>query len=63
MKILAKGNSKRLEELKQKLSLLDYEIDCIDENTEIILNDGNYDVIFDLNFDDNIKISWLNYKI
>ncbi|MEI7977380.1 MAG: 3-hydroxyacyl-CoA dehydrogenase family protein [Bacteroidota bacterium] len=62
MKILAKGNSKRLEELKQKLSLPDYEIDCIDENKEIILNDGNYDVIFDLNFDDNIKTSWLNYK-
>ena len=53
MRILAKGNSKRSEELKQKLSLLDFEVNFIDENTTFILNDDNFDAIFDLNFDDN----------
>lgn len=62
MKILAKGNSKRLEELKKKLSLLNYELDCIDENTIIILNDGMYDIIFDLNFDDIVKTTWFGYE-
>ncbi len=62
MKILAKGNSKRLEELKQKLSLPDYEIDCVDENTHFILKDGMYDAIFDLNFDDEGQSSFFDYK-
>lgn len=61
MRILAKGNSKRSEELKQKLSLLDFEVNFIDENTTFILNDDNYDAIFDLNFDDNGQPSFLDY--
>jgi 3-hydroxybutyryl-CoA dehydrogenase len=62
MKILAKGNSKRSEELKQKLSLLDFEVNFIDENTTFILKDGNFDAIFDLNFDDNGQSWFLNYE-
>ncbi|MFZ4796688.1 MAG: 3-hydroxyacyl-CoA dehydrogenase family protein [Bacteroidia bacterium] len=62
MKILAKGNSKRSEELKQKLSLLDFEVNFIDENTTFILKDGNFDAIFDLNFDDNDQSWFLNYE-
>lgn len=62
MKILAKGNSKRSEELKQKLSLLDFEVNFIDENTTFILNDDNFDAIFDLNFDDNGQSSFLCYE-
>jgi len=62
MKILAKGNSKRSEELKQKLSLLDFEVNFIDENTTFILKDGNFDAIFDLNFDDNGQSWFLDYE-
>lgn len=62
MKILAKGNSKRLVEFKQKLSLPDNEIDCVDENTIILLTDGKYDAIFDLNFDDEVAISFNSYE-
>jgi 3-hydroxybutyryl-CoA dehydrogenase len=61
MRILAKGNSKRSEEFKQKLSLLDFEVNYIDENTTFILNDDNFDAIFDLNFDDNDQSSFLDY--
>ena len=62
MRILSKGNSKRSEELKQKLSLLDFEVNFIDENTTFILNDDNFDAIFDLNFDDNDQSSFLEYS-
>jgi 3-hydroxybutyryl-CoA dehydrogenase len=61
MKILTKGNSKRSEEFKLKLSLLDFEVNYIDENTTFILKDGIYDAIFDLNFDDNGQSSFLEY--
>lgn len=61
MKILAKGNSKRIEELKQKLSLADYEIDCVDESTNFISKDGIYHAIFDLNFDENDVQSFAPY--
>jgi len=62
MKILAKGNSKRMEEFKQKLSLLDCELVCIDENTTYLVKDGNFDMIFELNFDDEAQNFFLNYK-
>lgn len=55
MKILAKGNSKRTEEFKQKLLLLDYELVCVDENTNNLVKEGHFDMIFDLNFDDNAQ--------
>jgi 3-hydroxybutyryl-CoA dehydrogenase len=55
MKILAKGNSKRTEEFKQKFLLLDYEVICVDENTKNLIKEGSFDMIFDLNFDDNPK--------
>ncbi|MES2379448.1 MAG: 3-hydroxyacyl-CoA dehydrogenase family protein [Bacteroidota bacterium] len=61
MKILAKGNSKRIEELKQKLSSADYEIDCMDENTNFILQDGIYDAFFDLSFDEKDAHSFTPY--
>jgi 3-hydroxybutyryl-CoA dehydrogenase len=62
MKILAKGNSKRMEEFKQKLSLLDCELVCIDENTTYLVKDGNFDMIFELNFDDEAQNLFQNYK-
>jgi hypothetical protein len=40
MKILAKGNSKRTEEFKQKLLLLDCELVCVDENTNNLVKEG-----------------------
>lgn len=62
MKILVKGNSKRIEELKQKISLLDYELVCIDENTNYLVNDGDFDMIFELNFDDEKQNSFISYQ-
>lgn len=62
MKILVKGNSKRTEELKQKISLLDYELVCIDENTNYLVNDNDFDMIFELNFDDDIQNNFKNYQ-
>lgn len=62
MKILVKGNSKRTEELKQKISLLDYELVCIDENTNYLVNDNDFDMIFELNFDDDVQNNFKNYQ-
>jgi 3-hydroxybutyryl-CoA dehydrogenase len=53
MKILARGEKIRTEELKQKLSSLPVELVCVDDTDLLSANIAQYDVIFDLNFDDH----------
>ena len=55
MKILARGSNNRLEELKEKLSAVSCVLTCIDESDLLSANVHDYDVIFDLKFDENIE--------
>ena len=52
MKILARGSKTRLEELKVKLNAVSCELTCIDESDLLSANVHDYDVIFDLKFDE-----------
>ncbi len=52
MKILAIGSINRLEELKVKLSTVSCELTCVDENDLTSANVHDYNVIFDLKFDE-----------
>jgi len=53
MRILARGEKIRTEELKVKLSSVDIQLTCIDDTDLLSTNIADYDVIFDLNFDDH----------
>lgn len=52
MKILARGTNLQTEELKQKLSSVDIDLICEDENTISVCKDETFLAIFDLNADD-----------
>jgi len=53
MRILARGEKIRTEELKLKLSSAVCELVCIDDTDLLSTNVADFDVIFDLNFDDH----------
>ncbi len=53
MKILARGEKIKTEELKLKLSLVDAKLVCIDDTDLVSANLMDFDVVFDLNFDDH----------
>lgn len=52
MKILARGSKNRLQELKNKLASVNCELTCIDDTDLLTANVRNFDVIFDLKFDE-----------
>lgn len=52
MKILARGTKSRIEELKIKLSSLDYTLVWVDDNNFSSANLNEFDLIFDFNFDE-----------
>lgn len=53
MKILARGGKIRTEELKQKLSLVECDLTVIDDTDLLSANIHEYDLIFDLVFDEH----------
>jgi 3-hydroxybutyryl-CoA dehydrogenase len=53
MKILARGEKIRTEELKQKLSSVEHELTVIDDTDLISVNLSFYDLIIDLTFDEH----------
>ncbi len=53
MKILARGEKIRTEELKLKLSSVDCDLKLIDDTDLSSANLGDYDLIFDLDFDEH----------
>lgn len=53
MKILARGAKVRIAELKQKLEPVNASWTCIDDTDLISANVADFDIIFDLNFDDH----------
>ena len=52
MKILARGEKIRTEELKQKLSSVDCDLVCVDEHELVPANVQEFDLFFDLAFDE-----------
>ena len=52
MKILALGSNTRLKELKEKLGAVSFDLTCIDDSDMLSANVHDYDVIFDLKFDE-----------
>jgi 3-hydroxybutyryl-CoA dehydrogenase len=59
MKILARGSKNRIKELKEKLENVSCEIVAIDDSDLLSANVNNFDVIFDLKFDE--KSNQLKY--
>jgi len=59
MKILARGSKNRIKELKEKLENISCEIVAIDDSDLLSANVNNFDVIFDLKFDE--KSNQLKY--
>lgn len=59
MKILARGSKNRIKELKEKLESVSCEIVAIDDSDLLSANVNNFDVIFDLKFDE--KSNQLKY--
>lgn len=53
MKILARGEKIRTEELKQKLSSIEHELTVIDDTDLVSVNLSFYDLIIDLTFDEH----------
>src|SRR5262245_54705474 len=53
MKILARGEKIRTEELKQKLASVDCELTVIDDTDLVSVNVNLYDLIIDLTFDEH----------
>ncbi len=52
MKILAIGSNNRLKELKEKLGNVSYKLTCIGDSDMLSANVHDYQVIFDLKFDE-----------
>lgn len=52
MKILARGSKNRIKELKEKLENVSCEFSSIDDNDLLSANLRDFDIIFDLKFDD-----------
>jgi len=59
MKILARGSKNRIKELQEKLEGISCELTCIDDNDMISANVQQFDIIFDLKFDE--KFEQLHY--
>jgi 3-hydroxybutyryl-CoA dehydrogenase len=59
MKILVRGSMNRIKELQEKLEGISCELTCIDDSDLISANVHQFDVIFDLKFDE--KIEQLHY--
>ncbi len=59
MKILVRGSKNRIKELQEKLKGVSCELTCIDDSDLISANVHQFDVIFDLKFDE--KIEQLHY--
>jgi 3-hydroxybutyryl-CoA dehydrogenase len=52
MKILARGSKNRIKELQEKLKNVSCELTCLDDSDLLSANVHNFDVIFDLKFDE-----------
>lgn len=52
MKILARGSMNRIKELKEKLNGVSCELTCIDDSDLLSANIHEFDMIFDLKFDE-----------